>query len=199
MADDAAHPSWYAVWCALRIPLCTCTQSLDAVAPALIPHSLHRQTQTQHRDTGRNIHTQIPNHFRTNTQAHSQGKDFTPIVASQPNATVVVETTHGDTALCGCMPALRRQLSLRPRAKALLKDLQGLNELLLSRSFLVGDAITAADVAAMASLNDPVNFFLTAAERAAVPTVMRGGFHRPRPSGVRDLRRPTTISFGCYC
>ena len=41
------------------------------------------------------------------------------------------------------MLALRRQLSLRPRAKALLKDLQGLNELLLSRSFLVGDAITA--------------------------------------------------------
>ncbi len=76
------------------------------------------------------------------------------------------------------MLALRRQLSLRPRAKALLKDLKGLNELLLSRSFLVGDAITAADVAAVTSLNDPVNFFLTAAERAAVPNVMRGGFHR---------------------
>ena len=88
------------------------------------------------------------------------------------------------------MLALRRQLSLRPRAKALLKELKGLNELLLSRSFLVGYAITAADVAAMASLNDPVNFFLTAAERAAVPTVMRGGFHRPRPAGVRDRRRP---------
>ena len=102
----------------------------------------------------------------------------------------MVETKHGDTALCGCMLALRRQLSLRPRAKALLKELKGPNELLLSRSFLVGDAITAADVAAVASLNDPVNFFLTAAERAAVPNVMRGGFHRPRPAGVRDRRRP---------
>ena len=132
-------------------------------------------TQTQHGDTARNTHTQIQNHFRTNTQAHSQGKDFTPIVASQPNATVVVETKHGDTALCGCMLALRRQLSLRARAKALLKDLKGPNELLLSRSFLVGDAITAADVAAVASFNDPVNSFLTAAERAAVPNVMRGG------------------------
>ena len=39
------------------------------------------------------------------------------------------------------------QTSLRARAKTLLADLAGLNTLLLSRSFLVGNSVTAADVA----------------------------------------------------
>ena len=184
--------------------------------------------------------------------------ESTPVVDSQGNATVVLETKHGDIRSVGAclryvanlsaasafggLTAFHRaqidqwigwafnellprrlasaiaskremlqslvnmgirgsciQLSLRARAKTLLEDLKGLNELLLSRSFLVGDAITAADVAAVASLNDPVNFFLTAAERAAVPNVMRGGFHLPRPAGVRYRRRSTTTAGGCYC
>lgn len=39
------------------------------------------------------------------------------------------------------------QRSLRARTKSLMKDLTGLNKVLLSRSFLVTDSVTAADVA----------------------------------------------------
>ena len=179
--------------------------------------------------------------------------ESTPVVDSQGNATVVLETKHGDIRSVGAclryvanlsaasafggLTAFHRaqidqwigwafnellprrlasaiaskremlqslvnmgirgsciQLSLRARAKTLLEDLKGLNELLLSRSFLVGDAITAADVAAVASLNDPVNFFLTAAERAAVPNVMRWfNTVRGQPEFV-TVAGPTTIA-----